>query len=117
MSSVSRAGVEVTRIHVGAEVNVPGDVENLRSKSRFACCDCSKHSSGVGVLSGTFGFVTGSLTDLCCAASRTVIFKAAVVVILVSATAGGITGKIFIINLEQLMINILTNRRCSKQQQ
>ena len=81
-------------IHVGPQI-ITNDSENLAVKNKYACCDCSKESSLVGILSGTFGFVIGLLQSKCCVTSsqKVVIVKLIIFSLLVLSIGGAITGK------------------------
>ena len=78
-------------INVGPQVNVH-DVEDLTVKNKYACCDCSKESSLVGILTGTFGFVTGWIQNILLAGTpKVIIVKLIVLSVLLASVGGAIT--------------------------
>ena len=78
-------------IHIGPEV-VTHDVENLTVKNKYACCDCSKESSLVGIITGTVGFVTGWFQNIILASTPKVVIKLIVLSVLLASVGGAITG-------------------------
>ena len=86
----------LNQIDFGQEINAVNDIENLsiKNKYNFACCDCSKKNSIIGILMGTLGFGVGTSCQnfLCFSAPKAVILKLIVVSLLLISVGGAISG-------------------------